>query len=330
MVKRQGVRIGRGITVVGSELIEESEEHVGRLVAGRGRTPCGPLVGEAGFGQIVEFGLCRSVRDLASLLDAVSAPPVGDKYPAAPPARPYTDELCVNPGRLRVALMTAPWSGTPVNAGVVDIAIAAGQLLEWIGHTAIEAAPALDAEDIIEASTLAVISTGAAILRAPWPPRTARLEAVSRQILAETRSSTALDVLSAIDAQHRVTRPIGRFFLDHDLLVTPTLARPPEPHGTLDYDDPAHNVRSWLSRIYEYGPFTAAFNISGNPAVSVPLGLSRDGLPIGVQLVAAYGREDLLIRVAAQLEQAVPWQGSERGAARKGGPYRDRPEVVHG
>jgi Asp-tRNA(Asn)/Glu-tRNA(Gln) amidotransferase A subunit family amidase len=107
--------------------------------------------------------------------------------------------------------------------------------------------------------------------------------------------------------------PIGRFFLDHDLLVTPTLARPPEPHGTLDYDDPDHTVRSWLSRIYEYGPFTAAFNISGNPAVSVPLGLSRDGLPIGIQLVAAHGREDLLIRVAAQLEQAVPWQDHQPG-----------------
>ncbi len=114
--------------------------------------------------------------------------------------------------------MSAPWSGTPVDAGVVDTAIATGQLLEWIGHTVIEAAPALDADDIIEASTLAVISTGAA------------------------------------------------------------LARPPEPHGTLDYDDPEHTVRSWLSRIYEYGPFTAAFNISGNPAVSVPLGLSP---PIG-------------------------------------------------
>jgi amidase len=283
------------------------------LKPSRGRTPCGPLVGEAGFGQVAEFGLCRSVRDLASLLDAVSAPPVGDKYPTAPRARPYADELRADPGRLRVALMTAPWSGTPVDAQVVDIATATGRLLEWIGHIVIEAAPALDAEDIIEASALVVVSTGATVLRVPHPPPASRLEAVSRQILVEARNSTALDILAGMDAQHRVTRPIGRFFLDHDLLVTPTLARPPEPHGTLDYDDPDHTVRSWLSRIYEYGPFTAAFNISGNPAVSVPLGLSRDGLPIGIQLVAAHGREDLLIRVAAQLEQAVPWQDHQPG-----------------
>ncbi|MFV2022967.1 amidase family protein [Micromonospora sp. LOL_023] len=76
----------------------------------------------------------------------------------------------------------------------------------------------------------------------------------------------------------------------------------------MDYDDSAHTVRSWLRRIYEYGPFTAAFNISGNPAISLPVGHSQEGLPIGVQLVAAHGREDLLIRVAAQLEQAVPWR----------------------
>lgn len=281
------------------------------LKPSRGRTPSGPLVGEAGFGQIAEFGLCRTVRDLAHLLDAVSTPPVGDKYAAPPPARPYTDELRAAPGQLRVAVMTEPWSGTPVLPEAADIATTTARVLEWIGHTIVTAAPVIDSDDVVEASTLAVIATGAALLRARIQP--ARLEAVSRQFLAETRNATALDIVSATDAQHRVTRPIGRFFLDHDLLVTPTTARPPVPHGTLDYDDPAQTVRSWLRRIYEYGPFTAAFNVSGNPAVSVPIGQSRGGLPIGVQLVAAHGREDILVRVAAQLEQAVPWHDRQPG-----------------
>jgi amidase len=126
-------------------------------------------------------------------------------------------------------------------------------------------------------------------------------------VVAETEAASALDLLAAVDAQHRVTRPVGLFLSRYDLLVTPTLAQLPAPHGTLDYDNPEHTARSWLRRIFEYGPFTAAFNISGHPAISLPIGQSREGLPIGVQLVAGYGREDLLVQVAAQLEAAVPW-----------------------
>ena len=104
---------------------------------------------------------------------------------------------------------------------------------------------------------------------------------------------------------------VGLFLAGYDLLVTPTIGQLPPPHGTLDYDDdaPGQSARSWIRRIFEVGPFTAAFNVSGNPAVSLPLGQSREGLPIGVQLVAAHGREDLLLQVAAQFEQAVPWSG---------------------
>ncbi|MEU1626757.1 amidase family protein [Streptomyces sp. NPDC020096] len=278
------------------------------LKPSRGRTPCGPLTGETGFGQIIEFALTRTVRDTAHLLDAVCAPTVGDKYIAPPPARRYAEELRARPGRLRVALMTTPWSGTPVDPQVVQATVAAGQVLEWIGHDVAEARPAVDADALVEASMLAAVATGAALLTAPRRPDPSLLEAVSRQVLIETEAFTALDVMAATDAQHRVTRPVGQFFTDHDLLVTPTLAQLPAPHGTLDYDDPHHTVRSWLRRIFECGPFTAAFNISGNPAISLPLGQSREGLPIGVQLVAAQGREDLLLRTAAQLEQAVPWK----------------------
>jgi amidase len=89
--------------------------------------------------------------------------------------------------------------------------------------------------------------------------------------------------------------------------VTPTLGQLPAPHGTLRYDDPDHTMTSWLRSIFDYGPFTVAFNISGQPAISLPLGYSSGSLPIGVQLVAAYGCEDLLFRIAAQLERVMPW-----------------------
>jgi amidase len=110
-----------------------------------------------------------------------------------------------------------------------------------------------------------------------------------------------------------VSRSAGAFFTRHDLLITPTLGQPPAPHGTLRYDDPGHTMASWLESLFDYGPFTAVFNISGQPAISLPLGQSTGGLPIGVQIVAAYGREDLLFQVAAQLEHAVPWKDRTPG-----------------
>jgi amidase len=278
------------------------------LKPSRGRTPCGPLAGEVGFGLVIEFGLSRTVRDAAHVLDAVCAPAVGDKYPLPPPARPYAEEIRADPGRLRVALTTGSWSGVPVDPQVADVAVNAGKVLEWLGHPVVEASPAIDPDAVVEAAMLGIVATGAAVLRAPRRPDPTLLEAVSRRVLAETEAFTALDVLAALDAQHRVTRPIGLFFGRYDLLLTPTIGRLPAPHGTLDYDNPEHTARSWLRRIFEYGPFTAPFNISGHPAISLPLGHSREGLPVGVQLVGASGREDLLLRVAAQLEQAVPWR----------------------
>ncbi|MGN9909390.1 amidase [Phytohabitans sp. LJ34] len=278
------------------------------LKPSRGRTPSGPYAGEVGFGLIVEFGLARTVRDAAHLLDAVSAPPIADKYFAPPPARPYAEEVGADPGRLRVALTTAAWSGVAVDPQVAEVTETAAKVLELLGHQVTPSSPPLDADDLVEAAMLGVYGTGGAILRAPRRPDASLMEAVARRVVAETEAASALDLLAAVDAQHRVTRPVGLFLGRYDLLVTPTLAQLPAPHGTLDYNNPDHTARSWLRRIFEYGPFTAAFNISGHPAISLPIGQSREGLPIGVQLVAGYGREDLLIRVAAALEEAAPWQ----------------------
>ncbi|WP_018558287.1 MULTISPECIES: amidase family protein [unclassified Streptomyces] len=278
------------------------------LKPSRGRTPCGPLAGEAAFGLQVEFAVTRTVRDTAALLDAVSGPSYGDKYPLPAPPVPYARVVRTDPGRLRIAVTTAAWTGTPVDAQVAAVTVDAGKVLEWIGHHVTEDAPRLDADDLVEATALGAFASGGALLRAAPRMDRSLLEAVSRAVLAETEACTALKLMAAMDAQHRVTRAVGRFFAGYDLLVTPTLGALPAPHGTLDHDDPRHTVRSWLRELFAYGPFTAAFNVSGHPAVSLPLGQSREGLPVGVQLVAAQGREDLLLGVAAQLEQAVPWR----------------------
>ena len=279
------------------------------LKPSRGRTPNGPLAGEAGFGLIGEFALTRTVRDTAHLLDAVGHPSVGEKYTLPAPTTPYAQSVQQDPGRLRIALMGSAWSGVPVDAQVAASTDAAARCLEWIGHVVQEDRPNLDPDDIVEAEMLGIYATGTALLRAPRRPDPAQLEAVSRVMLDETARAGALDVAGAIDAQNRVTRSIGQFLTRYDILITPTVAQLPLRHGTLDYDEPGHTSRSWIRRILEFGPFTAPFNISGHPAISLPLGLSREGLPIGVQLVAAAGRDDLLLQVAAQLEQALPWAG---------------------
>jgi len=233
---------------------------------------------------------------------------VGDKYTAPPPARPYADELGAPPGRLRVAVTARAWSGAPVDPEVAAAAQRTGRVLEELGHDVGEAGPDVDGEAVMRAMTATGIAIAAPLLLARRQPDPERLEAVSRRMLAAARTASALDVLGGLAAQNRVSRSVGAFFTRYDLLVTPTLAQLPAPHGTLRYDDPEHTVESWFRALFGYGPFTAVFNLSGQPAVSLPLGHSASGLPIGVQLVAPYGREDLLFRVAAELETAAPWR----------------------
>jgi amidase len=278
------------------------------LKPSRGRVPCGPDTGEPAFGMSYDFGLTRTVRDTAHLLDAIAGPGVGDKYTAPPPAGRYADELEVEPGTLRVAVTTRSWSGVAVDPEVAAVAVRTGRVLEELGHVVTEASPRVDWETVMQGSVLGPIAIAAPFLTAPRPPNPAKLEAVSRQILEEARTFSALDLMAALDAHNRVSRSVGTFFAGYDLLITPTLGQLPAPHCTLRYDEPGHTVRSWLQSLFDYGPFTVVFNMSGQPAVSLPLGHSETGLPIGVQLVAAYGCEDVLLRAAAQLERAIPWK----------------------
>jgi amidase len=117
-----------------------------------------------------------------------------------------------------------------------------------------------------------------------------------------------MDLMARLAAQNRASRSVGAFFTGHDILVTPTIGQLPAPHGTLGYTSEDYTVDGWLTRIFEYGPFAVVFNATGQPAISLPLGESVNGLPIGVQFVAPYGREDLLLRLAARLAEALPWR----------------------
>ena len=280
------------------------------LKPSRGRTPAGPHETELLFGMAYEFALARTVRDVAHLLDAVQGAGVGDKVMAIPPVRPYADEVGAPPPRLRVVLATTAFSGVPVDPECAGAAQAVATHLAGAGHEVTDASPAIDADlvrEVYDSITLVALAGVPEI--APVTPGPDTAEGTTLAAFERAHTLTAVEIGRGFRAFHAVARAAALFFEHHDLLVTPTLAHPPWEHGRLEYDRPGRSMGSWIDAIFEYGPFTAPFNIGGQPAISVPTGQSADGLPIGVQIVAAHGREDLLFRVAAQLEEALPWAG---------------------
>jgi amidase len=253
----------------------------------------------------------RTVRDSAALLDATSGPDVGDPYWAPPPVRPFLDEVGRDPGRLRIAFTTTPWNGQPVDTECAEAALAAARLCERLGHQVEEASPEVDARALASASFLVVCAN----IRAALDVRAGMLgrEPVASDVerLTWTRATDghrarASDYARAIGVMHRAGRQVARFFTRYDVLLTPTMCQPPRPLGVLDLmsDDEEAYTQAVLGCI----AFTSLFNSAGNPAMSVPLGWSRTGLPLGVQFAAPFGDEATLFRLGAQLEGTEPWQ----------------------
>jgi amidase len=282
------------------------------LKPSRGRTSPGPDGYSVGA-LVVEHVVCRSVRDTAGLLDAVCGPMPGDPYFAPPPARPYVLEVGAEPGRLRIGVLTAaPGGMAPVHPDCVAAATETSHLLESLGHAVEAAHPAALDDPGWAPHFITLWAAGAALGLDTWSRRTGRrigpddVEPLTAALAGMGGSLSALNLLAAHawlgDASRRVAEWWAGGF---DLLVTPTLAEPPVPLGT--FASPPGNPLFGLMRAGAFTPFTPPFNVTGQPAVTLPLHTTADGLPVGVQLVAAYGREDVLIRVAAQLEEARPW-----------------------
>ncbi|HJR53379.1 MAG TPA: amidase [Gemmatimonadota bacterium] len=276
----------------------------------RARISHAPLLGDVMGGLVVDHALARSVRDSAALLDATAGPAPGDPYVAPPLARPLLAEVGADPGRLRIAFSAANAIGAPVHAECVRAVEEAAHLCEELGHVVEEDAPALDGAVLYE-SFLAVWLSGHAwgiegmartVGRQPEPEE---LEPLSWALRAVGREIRAADYLLAVTALQRIAREVAGFFANRDVWLTPTLASPPVPLGT--FDRRSTDAMSVFRRASEFVPFTPLFNATGQPAISLPLYWSDDGLPIGVQLAARYGEEATLVRLAAALEEARPW-----------------------
>jgi amidase len=256
----------------------------------------------------------RSVRDTAALLEHCSegAPP-GEPYFAPPKARPYTEEVGADPGKLRIGVMTTPpGASDPAHPDCVAAAEAAGRLLESLGHSVEVAHPAaLDDEAYIERFMIRW-AAGVAVGLDYWGLRTGKpigpddVEPLTWALAEQGWSNSAAAFVGSLGYAQIVARGVLRWWQDYDLLLTPTMASPPAELGTIGTGH-EENPFAPIERAIPYAAFTAGFNATGQPAISLPLHWSDAGLPIGVQLVGDMGREDLLIRIASQLEQAQPW-----------------------
>ncbi len=283
------------------------------LKPSRGRTSLGPDLGDSWAGLVAEHVVTRSVRDCAAILDAVAGPMPGDPYFAPPPPRPFREEVGVGPGELRIGLMTtAPANITPVHADCVAAAEDAARLLASLGHRVETAHPAALDEVEFAMALGSVVSTWTARDLDYWSGQLGRtlgagdVETYTWALAEMGRAVSVSQYISAVLWLQSFTRRVARWWTDgFDLLLTPTLATPPPPLGSFAVS--AADPLSGLMKSTPMAAFTSPFNATGQPAISLPLYWNAAGLPVGAHLVAAYGREDLLLRVAAQLEVARPW-----------------------
>jgi amidase len=278
----------------------------------RQRISEGPVVGDNLSGMTAELIVSRSVRDTALVLDAVHGPAPGDPYVAPPPARPYAEEIESDPSALRIGVVTGSLAGQRADPVVIDAARDAGELLESLGHAVDESAPpGLGSQDLVDtfmvrwaagaAASVALIGT---LLGRELGP--GDLEPLTVALAERGRAISAPEYLEAVNAHQLMSRIVAGWYEGgYDLLLTPSLGELPPPLGT--FDDTGPDPMRAIERAKLTASYTGAFNVTGQPAISLPLYRSEEGLPIGIQLVAPFGREDLLLAVAAQLERAHPW-----------------------
>jgi Asp-tRNA(Asn)/Glu-tRNA(Gln) amidotransferase A subunit family amidase len=274
----------------------------------RGRISVGPERGEGWNGMSTQHVVTRSVRDSAAMLDASAGPLAGDPYWAPPGSSSYRADARTEPARLRIGLITESPTGVPVDPECQQAAEATASRCGQLGHEIVPLSWPAITDDFVAARS-ALVPVQIVVTVDDFLAKTGRslgpddLEPMTRMLVDHARSTPATTYVAAVQAMHRLGRTMGLLFEEIDALITPTMAAPPGPLGALGADD----LDRFIQTSGSMTAFTYLVNLTGQPAMSLPLDRSPDGLPIGSQVIGRFGDEGTLFRLAGQLERAHPW-----------------------
>ena len=277
----------------------------------RARNPLGPDMGDIMGGLIHEHIVSRSVRDTAAMLDCTSGPELGDPYFAPPNERPFAEAAGRKTGKLRIAYSVTDTAGKKVHPECVKGIEETAKLLRDLGHEVEEAAPPLTNE-ILSQSFMALWASGLALqidgfaMVTGKQPNDNEIEGLTWGLYQAGKQVTAVQYQMAIAQMQGMSRAVAHFMERYDAWMTPTLGAPPLKIGTIDIHE--RDPVKAFEPIIDYVPFTAIENATGQPAISLPLHWTEDGLPVGIMFAGRFGDEAGLIRLAAQLEEARPWK----------------------
>ena len=304
------VAIAHGSDGGGSVRIPASSCGLFGMKPTRARLPDGPFAGEGWAGMVIDGFLTRSVRDTAVMLDACEGADPGAPYCAPPLASGHAQAISRPPRRLRVMLCDTTFTGEAIHPDVRQAVLDTGRLLESLGHHVEPGLPKADVAMMMRAWTdIVAVGTALSIRSAlKGRPLADLVEGVGRGALAHAETLHPTRYLQAVGEIHAFGRQMAAAFAGADIILSATLAEPPARIGRFNHTTGDYvNYRIGPNGVFAYSPFCAVFNASGQPAASVPLGTSADGLPIGIHLAAPFGDDETLIALCAELERAVPW-----------------------
>lgn len=276
----------------------------------RGLNPYGPHRGDAAHGISHEHAVSRTVRDTAAILDITAGPDVGAPYFVQPAEGGYLAATRKPPKRLRIGFWTRSLQDEAIQGECAAAVQNAARLLEDLGHYVEERRPDFDWSALVHAQFAVLMNSLGPMVamverQRGRPLSEGELEPQTAAVVARGREASLESYLGSLARMQMEVRRMAAFFEEFDIFVTPTMAMPPPTLGHLPTDDA--DVEGFLAKLLALAPYAAPFNASGQPAISLPLHWSADGLPVGVHLVGRYGEDATLLSLAAQIEQAAPW-----------------------